>query len=135
MTDLLEASLTRFTVLVNDMISSSLLQQFLILQCTIPALQFQKLIYRHKLLQVNFLSASDSHYTKLRLSTHPNIHIVRHPDQKIPTFWAHHEKLVVVDRRIGFLGEMCNLLKSIIMTLFMDQFEDRIDITIACISL
>lgn len=34
---------------------------------------------------------------------HPNIQIVRHPGALI-SLWSHHEKLVIVDQKVGFLG-------------------------------
>lgn len=33
---------------------------------------------------------------------HPNIKVMRHPD--LVTLWAHHEKLLVVDQAVAFLG-------------------------------
>ncbi|CAG8747488.1 10283_t:CDS:2, partial [Cetraspora pellucida] len=49
----------------------------------------------------------DSHHTKFYLqSLHKNIKVQRHPDHGIEgtIFWAHHEKIVVVDSRIAFIG-------------------------------
>ena len=39
----------------------------------------------------------------------PNIKVLRHPDHKpifqaSTIFWAHHEKIVVVDQRLAFVG-------------------------------
>jgi phospholipase D1/2 len=34
----------------------------------------------------------------------PNVKILRHPDILLPTFWSHHEKLVVIDQFIAFVG-------------------------------
>jgi len=48
-------------------------------------------------------------YTKEVLSRlHPNIHVIRHP-RKLISFWSHHEKIVVIDNKVGFLGglDMC----------------------------
>lgn len=50
----------------------------------------------------------NSYYTKKTLMSSPNIKIMRHPD-RITTemtefLWAHHEKLVVVDQSIAFVG-------------------------------
>ncbi|RKP34653.1 hypothetical protein BJ085DRAFT_35999, partial [Dimargaris cristalligena] len=46
-------------------------------------------------------------YTKKALrSLHPNIHVQRHPDH-VPGgvfYWAHHEKIVVVDSNMAFIG-------------------------------
>ncbi|CAG8593228.1 13349_t:CDS:10, partial [Racocetra persica] len=49
----------------------------------------------------------DSHRTKFYLQgLHKNIKVQRHPDHGIEgtIFWAHHEKIVVVDSRIAFIG-------------------------------
>ncbi len=49
----------------------------------------------------------DSEYTKFSLlNLHPNMFIQRSPNQfkKNQFFFAHHEKLVVVDHDIAFLG-------------------------------
>ncbi|KAF0480564.1 phospholipase D/nuclease [Gigaspora margarita] len=49
----------------------------------------------------------DSHHTKFYLQgLHKNIKVQRHPDHGIEgvMFWAHHEKMVVVDSRIAFIG-------------------------------
>lgn len=41
---------------------------------------------------------------------HPNIRVMRHPDhtalegRSVTLFWAHHEKMVLIDRRVGFMG-------------------------------
>ncbi|KNE58807.1 hypothetical protein AMAG_04357 [Allomyces macrogynus ATCC 38327] len=47
-----------------------------------------------------------SFHTKFYLvSLHPNIHVQRHPDMlKTTPFWAHHEKAVVIDDRVAYLG-------------------------------
>ncbi|KAI8067472.1 hypothetical protein BC940DRAFT_53410 [Gongronella butleri] len=52
----------------------------------------------------------DSEHTKLWLqSLHPNIMVQRHPDHASidnnnVLFWSHHEKMVVVDNRLAFIG-------------------------------
>ena len=48
----------------------------------------------------------DSLHTKKSLeSLHPNIMVLRHPKFILPTFlWSHHEKMVLIDQEIGFLG-------------------------------
>ncbi|KAL4449779.1 hypothetical protein ABPG74_008152 [Tetrahymena malaccensis] len=48
----------------------------------------------------------ESKYTQSKLqSLHPtNINVVRHPKFLIPFMWSHHEKIVVVDQEVGFLG-------------------------------
>eukprot|EP01104_Vermistella_antarctica_P020353 TRINITY_DN8681_c0_g1_i1.p1 TRINITY_DN8681_c0_g1~~TRINITY_DN8681_c0_g1_i1.p1 ORF type:complete len:1537 (+),score=341.51 TRINITY_DN8681_c0_g1_i1:99-4709(+) len=39
---------------------------------------------------------------------HPNIRVIRHPNHSLastaPFFWSHHDKLVVVDQNVAFLG-------------------------------
>lgn len=55
-------------------------------------------------LESSFLT-NDSAYTKQTLeSLHSNIKVLRHPQIVLPTFWSHHEKLVVVDQNLAFLG-------------------------------
>lgn len=48
----------------------------------------------------------NSYHTKVSMeSLHPNIRVQRHPDHFSGTlYWAHHEKLVVIDQRIAFTG-------------------------------
>ncbi|KAI6194536.1 Phospholipase [Aphelenchoides besseyi] len=50
----------------------------------------------------------DSKYSKRYLQDlHPNIHVIRHPDHYFGTgtfFWAHHEKLLIIDQLIAFVG-------------------------------
>ncbi|KAM3718441.1 Phospholipase [Dirofilaria immitis] len=50
----------------------------------------------------------NSIYTKRTLQTlHGNIKVLRHPDHYLSSgtfFWAHHEKLIVVDQLIAFVG-------------------------------
>ena len=37
-------------------------------------------------------------------SLHRNIKVLRHPDNVLPLLWSHHEKLVIIDQKIGFMG-------------------------------
>ena len=47
---------------------------------------------------------NDSAYTKSTLeSLHPNIKVLTHPKDFL-FLWSHHEKLVIVDQNVGFLG-------------------------------
>lgn len=51
--------------------------------------------------------ATDSLYTKhLLLDLHQNVHVIRLPNQWLQNtyFWAHHEKLCIVDHTIAFVG-------------------------------
>jgi len=58
------------------------------------------LVYR----EVKIALANDSEYTKQKLqSLSPNIKVLRHPKEFL-FLWSHHEKLVVIDQKIGFLG-------------------------------
>jgi len=59
--------------------------------------------------EVSQLLTLDSQHSKHALqSLHPNIKVQRHPDHDVDGtgtyLWAHHEKMVVVDRRIAFIG-------------------------------
>ena len=48
----------------------------------------------------------NSAHTKVSLQKlHPNIRVQRHPDHSVGVlYWAHHEKIVVVDRKVAFCG-------------------------------
>lgn len=49
----------------------------------------------------------DSYHTKVALeSLHPNIKVQRHPDHLSGgvLYWAHHEKIVVIDQSVAFIG-------------------------------
>ena len=35
---------------------------------------------------------------------HKNIKVLRHPNVAVPIIWSHHEKLCVIDQKIGFMG-------------------------------
>ncbi|GBC06968.1 hypothetical protein RclHR1_07170009 [Rhizophagus clarus] len=52
------------------------------------------------------LTLDSSHSKRSLQGLHKNILVQRHPDHDIggTFFWAHHEKMVVVDRRIAFIG-------------------------------
>jgi len=54
--------------------------------------------------EVKMVMYNDSEHTKKTLeSLSPNITVLKHPSE--PFFsWSHHEKLVVVDQQIGFVG-------------------------------
>lgn len=54
--------------------------------------------------EVRLLMYNDSEHAKMTLeSLSPNITVLRHPSE--PFFsWSHHEKMVVVDQTIGFIG-------------------------------
>ncbi|KAI8143329.1 hypothetical protein BJV82DRAFT_612344 [Fennellomyces sp. T-0311] len=47
----------------------------------------------------------DSHHTKHWLQdAHPNIVVLRHANRTKSAFWAHHEKILVIDHRLAFVG-------------------------------
>ena len=47
----------------------------------------------------------DSSYAKKTLSSlHPNIKVTRHPKGSSSILWSHHEKLVIIDQQIAFVG-------------------------------
>lgn len=47
----------------------------------------------------------DSAHTKNSLkSLHENIVVMRHPNYLLPFLWSHHEKLVIIDQQIGYIG-------------------------------
>ncbi|XP_069857735.1 phospholipase D2 [Dipodomys merriami] len=53
--------------------------------------------------EVELALGINSGYSKRTLMLlHPNIKVMRHPD--LVTLWAHHEKLLVVDQAVAFLG-------------------------------
>lgn len=56
--------------------------------------------------EVEMALGINSFYSKQRLMQHENIKVMRHPDHASSAvlFWAHHEKLVVVDQNYGFVG-------------------------------
>ncbi|XP_036401455.1 phospholipase D1 [Megalops cyprinoides] len=57
--------------------------------------------------EVEVVLGLNSEYTKKTLmGLHPNIRVIRHPDHVPSTalLWAHHEKTVVIDQSVAFLG-------------------------------
>ena len=61
------------------------------------------IIYRN----VGSTVGTDSLWTKhSMLNLHPNIHLIRSPNQWLQNtyFWAHHEKLAIIDNTIAFIG-------------------------------
>lgn len=54
--------------------------------------------------EVKMALYNDSLYTKKALeSLHPNIKVIRHPKDML-FLWSHHEKMVVIDQVVGYLG-------------------------------
>ncbi|XP_055838450.1 phospholipase D2 isoform X2 [Episyrphus balteatus] len=56
--------------------------------------------------EVEMALGINSYYSKQILNSHENIKVMRHPDHaRVGVFfWAHHEKIVVVDQMYAFLG-------------------------------
>lgn len=58
--------------------------------------------------EISLALTLDSAHTKIWLQDlHPNIQVQRHPDHlgvKTTQFWAHHEKICVIDCRLAFIG-------------------------------
>ena len=47
----------------------------------------------------------DSKYTEDTLEKlHKNIEVTRHPSDALDLLWSHHEKLVIIDQQIGYVG-------------------------------
>ncbi|KAJ2076688.1 hypothetical protein H4R24_005560 [Coemansia sp. RSA 988] len=64
-------------------------------------------IYVYVYKEVTVSLTINSSYTKRKLqSLHPNIMVQRHPDHLAggTMFWAHHEKMVIVDNTFAFIG-------------------------------
>lgn len=56
--------------------------------------------------EFDYIFYNDSkHVVQYFSSLHKNIKVVKHPDVYI-SYWSHHEKLVVIDQKLGFLGGM-----------------------------
>ena len=54
--------------------------------------------------EMDYAMPNDSAYIAKKVSSlHANINILRHPTQMI-VYWSHHEKNVIIDQKIGFLG-------------------------------
>ncbi|KAI9011006.1 hypothetical protein CLU79DRAFT_839416 [Phycomyces nitens] len=62
-------------------------------------------VYKEMTVALTILSA---HTKRALQSLHPNIIVQRHPDHRTVDnnilFWSHHEKMVIVDNRIAFIG-------------------------------
>ncbi|EUB58483.1 Phospholipase D2 [Echinococcus granulosus] len=52
------------------------------------------------------LKINSKHTSTWLSSLHPNIHVIRHPDhiRDMVLLWSHHEKLVVIDQSIAYMG-------------------------------
>ncbi|OQR91421.1 phospholipase-like D [Achlya hypogyna] len=73
-----------------------------LLDIAVRGVQVYVLVYKeHRMFLPN-----DSLFTKNHLhELHPRIHVLRHPDfVLLPQYWSHHEKIVVIDQQIAFVG-------------------------------
>ena len=53
----------------------------------------------------NLALTLNSVYTQNTLTElHPNIYVIRHPYNNVKFLWSHHEKLVIIDQIIGYVG-------------------------------
>jgi phospholipase D1/2 len=51
-----------------------------------------------------FLTNDSLHTMEALESLSPNIRVLRHPQIILPTYWSHHEKLVVIDQEKALTG-------------------------------
>lgn len=50
-------------------------------------------------------SSTNSSYTKNTLNAlHSNIKVIRHPKGNLQIYWSHHEKMVIIDQTVGYVG-------------------------------
>ena len=62
-------------------------------------------IYIQVYAEYTYVLTLDSIHTQNTLnSLHKNIHVERHPTNMIGFLWSHHEKLVIIDQLIGYVG-------------------------------
>ena len=55
--------------------------------------------------EIKIALGTDSLYAKTTLNNlHPNIKVTRHPKGSSSILWSHHEKLVIIDQKIAFVG-------------------------------
>ncbi|KAI1726716.1 phospholipase D active site motif domain-containing protein [Ditylenchus destructor] len=62
------------------------------------------LIYKEMEMAIGLNSLYSKKYLQ---NLHPNIKVMRHPDHYVGTgtfFWAHHEKLIIIDQLVAFVG-------------------------------
>ena len=62
-------------------------------------------VYIQLYAEYTYVLTLDSIHTQSTLtSLHPNIKVERHPLNTIGFLWSHHEKLVIIDQIIGYVG-------------------------------
>jgi phosphatidylserine/phosphatidylglycerophosphate/cardiolipin synthase-like enzyme len=55
--------------------------------------------------EVKLALSLDSIHTKSVFNKlHKNIKVTRHPKKNLDLLWSHHEKIVIIDQRVGYLG-------------------------------
>ena len=70
-------------------------------QCAVRGVKIYIQVYA----EYTYVLTLDSIHTQSTLtSLHPNIHVERHPLNTIGFLWSHHEKLVIIDQMIGYVG-------------------------------
>lgn len=50
------------------------------------------------------LTLNSKHTKRFLVGLDPNINVARHPKTSFDLLWSHHEKLVIIDQKIGFVG-------------------------------
>ena len=70
-------------------------------QCAIRGVKIYIQVYAEN----SFVMTLNSVHTQNTLTQlHPNIRVIRHPLNKLAFLYSHHEKLVIIDQRIGYVG-------------------------------
>ena len=70
-------------------------------QCAVRGVKVYVLVYAECSLALTLNSAHTQHALE---SLHPNIQVERHPLNCTDLLWSHHEKLVIIDQIIGYVG-------------------------------
>ena len=50
------------------------------------------------------LTLNSKHTQDTLVNLHKNIKVTRHPSDKLDLLWSHHEKLVIIDQQVGYVG-------------------------------
>ena len=70
-------------------------------QCAVKGVKVYVLVYAECSLALTLNSA---HSQNALVALHPNIQVERHPLNSLDLLWSHHEKLVIIDQIIGYVG-------------------------------
>ena len=70
-------------------------------QCANRGVKVYVLVYAECSLALTLNSAHSQHALE---ALHPNIQVERHPLNSLDLLWSHHEKLVIIDQIIGYVG-------------------------------